>query len=102
MIARNMAIDLSNGYGLDWMLHDDMEWERLEPYEGSVQTAIYDDRRRPVLWSDRGCRVYECGDSYIDSQGRIPYFDNCISSYTPKELTMATRWKTYHHIGKVP
>ena len=52
-VARQRAIDLANGDGLE-----DDRWDGpLEKWEGATVT-IGDDRRQPLLWGPSGCRIY--------------------------------------------
>ena len=59
------AISLSNGEGLQYEWDEDSSTVfRTDPYEGSPKVHANDGRKRPLLWSNRHCRIYNdpmCG-----------------------------------------
>ena len=53
------AISLSNGEGLQYEWDEDASTVYpTDPYEGSPKVHANDGRKRPLLWSNRHCRIY--------------------------------------------
>ena len=92
--AKQRAIDLANGQGLQWTWSDEVQdWEELEPYDG---TPI--DRRRPLVWSLRHCRTYD-----------DPYGTPTIATHSLyftvrdfADLSLSEGWDDFEHLGRVP
>ena len=72
--ARERAIMLADGRGLKYVLNDLEQWEETEAYDGTPAHHANDDRRRPVFWTKRHCRIYD--DPYGGSVGHtvVAYF----------------------------
>ena len=97
--ARQRAIDLANGQGLQWTWSDEVQdWEELEPYDGTPIGSVNDDRRRPLVWSLRHCRTYDdpYGTPMITPHGL--YFT--VRDFA--DLSLSECWDDFEHLGSVP
>lgn len=63
VVAIQHGIDLANGKGLIYSFDiDTMKWVETDCYQGSAVASLNDNSRRPLLWTNRHCRI--CDDPY--------------------------------------